>query len=288
MRYGLFLVALALVTLSFAGCLKSKDTVQIKLDGSGTIKATFEVDQAKFKELMATAAMLFESGNVPKEPPNILHKGWIEQDAKRAEGYKLTKYEQSVADGKQVTVIEGTFTTLHEAAKGGAFFDATVTLDKVEPGTGDEGDAPKTPAWKLTMRPVFAGPVEALGGMDASQLLPAFEAQVKSLSMKRAFTLPTNVLETNGTKGEDGKSVSWSVNYDRILEGKDLSMSVVFEASEDLKLKPFKYAPDLMRLLNRVGEKPPTGEKGGGKDEGGAEPQEGPKKPDDETKDGGK
>ena len=60
------------------------------------------------------------------------------------------------------------------------------------------------------------------------------------------------------------------------------------EASEDLKLKPFKHTPDLMRLLNRVGEKPPTGEKGGGKDEGGAEPQEGPKKPDDETKDGGK
>lgn len=250
-----------LLALPLAGCLQSKDAVVINKDGSGTITSTYVTELQHLRDLMGMYAMM--QGEDPEaiakidnaDLPNAAAPAWFRAGATKAKGYDVTAAQESIEDGKRTTTITARFASLEAAARGGAFFASTVTLSRVEKSE----KAPKG-AWKLTMRNALSGggQSDAMGGMDPATALTMVEAQLKSLSVKVGVTVPTKILDHNGTKAEKKNEVSWLVNYDKIVDGKtDVTMSIVFEPSDDLKLKPFTFTPDARALAKRAMNKPP-------------------------------
>jgi len=277
-----------LLVLPLAGCLQSKDTITIRKDGSGTIVSSYSVELGKLRDLMSMYAMM--SGEDPEKVakipdadlPNGVAPAWFKNGAAETEGYAIEDAKESIADGKRVTTVSATFDSLEAAAKGGAFFASTVTLSKV-----DKSEKVPNGAWKFTVKNALSGggQADAMGGMDPAQMLPMVEEQLKSLSIKLGLAVPTKVLEHNGEQAEGKNEVTWNVTYDKILEGKDVTMSIVFEASDDLKLKAFTYTPDMMALARRAMRKPPAPKKADEKKAD--EPKKGEKKveePKDEKK----
>lgn len=261
----LFALAVALlVTLPLLGCNKSKDVITITEDGSGTIVSSYVIQLDKMRELMGMYDSFqgkdpAESAKLkPDDVPNAVSPIWFKKAAAKAKGYEITSAKESVEKDLRTTTIKAKFTTLEAAAKGGAFFSSAVTLSRVEKSE----KAPKG-AWKLTLKNSLSGAdPQAMGGMDPTTVLTMVQEQVKTLDITVVLTLPTKILEHNGTKAEDKNEISWNVTYDKILEGtKDLSMSVVFEASDELKLKPFTHAPDAQMLTKRAMQKPPMPKK---------------------------
>ncbi|MDJ0521663.1 MAG: hypothetical protein QNJ90_06260 [Planctomycetota bacterium] len=258
------LIAVLLV-VSLGGCLQSKDAVVINKDGSGTISSTYTTELQHLRDLMGLyASMQGEDPDaVQKIPdgelPNAAAPAWFRAGAAATKGYDITNAEQTIEDGKRKTTINARFASLEAAARGGAFFASTVTLSRVEKSE----KAPKG-AWKLTMRNALSGggQADAMGGMDPATALQMVEAQLGSLSVKVSLSVPTKILDHNGTKHEKKNEVSWHVNYDKIVEGKtDVTMSIVFEPSDELKLKPFTYSPDARKLARRAMNKPPKPKK---------------------------
>ncbi|MDJ0973400.1 MAG: hypothetical protein QNJ98_02995 [Planctomycetota bacterium] len=278
MRTPTLLLVLSLASLVLSGCLEADEKVTLKADGSGTIRGTYVADMPKFKELIDMAKML-----APQQPgapelgdvlPNPFHRSWFERSAKGVKGLDITGGETQEKNDKRTTTVEAAFTSLEAAAKGGAFFASSVTLKPYKPksdkkgaarkpvttgeGGGDGGDgddgADRPKAWKLTLEEAY---LQTMGGFEPQQILPAFEQQLTGATIKRTITFPAKVIETNGKLAEDGLTVTWTVTYDDIIEGKDLSMIAVFENTEAMKLESFSYAPDILTLMPRFTEVPP-------------------------------
>ncbi len=281
MRRFIALAVLA-AAIPFAGCLKSKDHVTLNKDGSGTIVSTYAVDMTKARELAAAASMLMGQGSPEEiakmkdiELLNFEHPNWFKAAAAKTEGYSITSATQQIAskeEGKKdagttrTTRVEATFTSLAAAAQADAFAITSVTLSKVE----KTEKLPKG-AWKLVVKDAFSGlDPSQTGGMDPTQMLPMFEGQLKKgLAITLAFTVPGTILSTNGTKADDGRTATMEITYDKVLEGKGLGLTIVFETADDIKLKPFASAPDVMRLAQRLMGKPPALKAAAKKDEGG-------------------
>ncbi len=247
MRTFVTLVALAAVAFSLSACLESKDDITLKKDGSGTIKSKYVVDLKKSAGLYEIVASFgLAPAEMPDPLPNAFCKGWVEHLAGKVEGFEITKTSEKTVDKTRTNTVEAKFTTLEAAAKGGAFFTSIVELSK-----SDEG-------WRLSLKDslLTRDPAE-LGGIDPKQMLPMMENMLDTLSIKRALSLPTEIISTNGKKGEDGKSVEWTVDYDSIVEGEEIEMIVVFKDAEGLKLKPFKFTPNDTELQHRFTQDPP-------------------------------
>ncbi len=269
------LVLTALLALPLTGCLKSKDAITLNKDGSGTIVSSYVVELGKLRELMQMYAMM--QGQDPEQVadidnadlPNGAAPAWFKAGAAKTKGYAITDAVEEIEENRRTTTVSATFTSLEAAARGGAFFASTVTLSRVE-------KSKKAPdgAWKLTVRNALSGggQADAMGGMDPATALPMVEGQLGKLSIKLSMTVPTKILDHNGVKAETKNEVSWSVDYDKIVEGKDVTMSIVFEAAKDLKLKPFTYAPDMMALARRAMNKPPKPKAKKGEEKKKAEP----------------
>ena len=82
----------------------------------------------------------------------------------------------------------------------------------------------------------MGGPAGARG-MGA--MMPLLAKHVTGLVWRRKpGRLPGPIVETNGTKGEDGTTVSWKLAWDDLKDGKAEAQSVTFKG-EGLDLKPF-------------------------------------------------
>jgi len=273
-------LALVLSSVLFlGGCLESDEHVTLKKDGSGTIVATYVTDKAKLKVLLDTYKMMSppqESDAEMAEGADALHPAWFKEAAKSAEGFTIDSSEYKDEDETRTTVIKASFTSLAEAAKGGAFFNATVKLEKIdwppkkaaedeekkeagkdEEGSGGDGEAgaeqPKK-AWRLEIKPIVAGQVM---GMPVRDAVTMFQPQLDSLKLERHITLPTEILSTTGTKSEDGKTVTQKIAYEDVTSGKSLDLEVVFADAEGLELEPVTFTPDLMALVPRATKAPP-------------------------------
>jgi hypothetical protein len=237
------------------GCLVTKDVITIQADGSGTIQQSFVVDVKKSNELIETFKMLYGSGDMPaSDLPDPIAPGWFRKAAEGVEGYTLETVDVKSEEASRTTTVRANFKSLEAAAKAGAFFVSSVTLEKTEDG-----------AWSLTFKDSLSAAKEASGsaGMqfDLPSILSMLEEQLKGLSITRSITLPTKVLETNGTKSDDGKTVSFTVDFKKLSEGKDLELKIKFEAAETLKLVPFKHSPDKPAIMKRLTMPPPVEEK---------------------------
>jgi hypothetical protein len=252
--------ALATLGLLLAGCVEAQNEFVWKEDGSGTVAQTWTLDIRKSDEVAQMAAMLFGGGAAgPEQAPNPIAPTWLRAAAKGVEGFEIGKIEEESKEGKRITTLAGSFTTIEAAAKGGAFFASVVSLEKTETGTWRFRLADEIGL--LKQRAGTGDPSAGPGmGMDYGAVLAAFEAQLSGLSLCRTIRFPAPVRETNGERDEDGSTVRWTVDYARLKEGKDLVLTVEFEGREGLELVPFSHQPDYQALLRRLVEPPPASE----------------------------
>ena len=257
---GLFALALAL-----SGCLKVADEAVVTADGSGTFTESMVVDLTAMKQLgdmfkgmggpgehgpgMEAPGMeepgMDGEGVMPKEDPVAKLKG----EWKDIPGVELTKATSEEKDGKVSVHIEAKFATIEAYARASQIestcdlvknADGSYTLkftsdnpmpgaDKPEPVVGDG----EKPAGMEGEKPDG----DPMGGMGAF-LMPMLEKSLAGLEFSRKLTLPGKIVETNGTKGDDGSTVSWKVTFTDMKKGKQEAQTVTFKG-DGIDLKPF-------------------------------------------------
>ena len=259
LRVGAALSALALV-FSTAACMKTDEKVALEKDGSGTIDQTIVIDTSKIKELME----MFK-GMMPQPEPGMgeagmgdegkkdddISKGFskeeIEKQIKEHEGLELKDYSHETKDGKDHVHMVIAFKSFEQACKAGMMGSSAVNLVKNEDGSftlsldakagkGGEGGADS-------------------GGME--QMMPMLEPYLSGFEMKTQLTFPGAITDTNGTKSEDGKQVSWTIGWKQMSgadkEHKDAtSMKVTFKG-EGVDWKPFSIKPDAEKAASKFG-----------------------------------
>lgn len=227
-------------SLALAGCIKQADDVTVADDGSGTYSETIVLDLAAMKGLEdamggpgggkdAPGMGDGKSGPANDDPLEKLKKEW-----KGIEGLEVTKATSEQKDGKTTVVIEAKFKTLEAYAR------ATGMEMNADLKKNDDG------SWTLsfTSNSKQGEGTTAPGGKDdaaemAKAMMPMLEPFMKDLEVTRKLTLPGTIVSTDGTKSEDGTSVTWKVTWEDIKKGGDFPAQTVTFKGEDLDLKPF-------------------------------------------------
>ncbi|MCC7139915.1 MAG: hypothetical protein IT460_15950 [Planctomycetes bacterium] len=239
------LVVGLLASASFAlpGCIKAHDDATVTSDGSGHYGETITIDLSAMKGIADAigAAMGGKpddagmDGDKPApeekkdDPLEDMKKEW-----KDIEGLEVTKATSKEENGKVLIEVEAKFKTLEAYAKATGI-EMNAELKKNDDGSwtlrffsdeskeGGDKDAP--------------GMGDPAGDMGAA-MLPMFEGFMKELEMARKLKVPGEIVETNGTKGDDG-TVSWKVTWEDIKKGHSLPAQTVTFKGDGLALKPF-------------------------------------------------
>jgi hypothetical protein len=275
------LVLLCACVALLGGCLESKEATTLKADGSGTITATYKTDKAKLGQLIDMAKMMMppeEAGaQAPEGLPDPFHPAWFRSAAKEAKGFTIDEATYKDGDESRSTEVKASFQNLAAAAKGGAFFNAIVVLERTDwPEKKGADEAPKkdgagggendagaeevtkpVKAWRLRIKPLVAGEI---AGMKVQEAVTLVQAQLDTMELSRTLTLPTKILFTNVDKSEDGKGVVQKVTYEHIAAGKTLELVVVFEDAPGLQLEPMSFTPNMEGLMPRFLQEPPKQE----------------------------
>jgi hypothetical protein len=252
--------------IGLAGCLETKDVAKLSADGSGTFVQTYEVDLNASKQLLDMFEM-FRQGMpgapAPSEPkpavsdlmPDVFSAEATAALAKGVEGFTLESHDSRESQGRRTVTVTAKFQRLEGVAKAGRFFPAAVELAKNEDGSYTLAFEYRGVAAYMDAVKAVAGGKASLPflpeGTDPSALVPLLEPILGTLSVERTITLPGTIVETNGTKGEDG-SITWTARYAELM-GTGFVQKATFRA-EGLDLAPFRSQPDFADLYRRVVE----------------------------------
>lgn len=208
-----------------------------------------------------------EGGDKPPPPEKPPEDPYARMKARLGAipGLEVTKDTVEIKDGKQRIALGANFKTL-EAYAQATFIDAGTELVKNEDGSytlkfegrsagrggrrggrggmdeggmgsggggGGEGGMEGEPPAMGGGEPPQGPGMGMMGGM-----LAGLEPYLADLELVRKVKLPGTIVETNGTKGEDG-SITWKVTYEDLKSGKAGPQTVTFKG-EGLDLKPFK------------------------------------------------
>ena len=256
------------------GCIKSDDKTTLAKDGSGSVDVTITVDMSKIKEMKDMFGAMMPQTPPPAATPGMegepamgepaapkeddfstqFSREEVEKDLKKYEGLELKDYANETKDGKQVVHMVIAFKSWENLCKSGATGNKAITLTKAEDGSytivfdamGGQGPG------------ADAGAGADAGGMDMSAMLPMFEPFLSGLEFKSAITLPGTIVETNGTKSEDGATVSWAMGWKEIAAAmkekkKDGTLMKVTFKGEGIDLKPFSFKPDMEKAGGKMG-----------------------------------
>jgi hypothetical protein len=262
----------ATAALGLAGCIQSEDQATLLADGSGTMSQTVTMDLAKMKELEdllkafggGAGAEGGEGGmDLGKAMEEMLSEKTLREQLKTSPGVEVKKLTSETKEGKRVVNMDLAFADFSSLGKGG-FQTTGVELKKNDDGS-----------WTLTFEGLSGGgmPGGAPGagapggegaeggmppGMDMSAMMGMLEPYFGGLSIQRKITVPGTIVSSNGTAGEDGKSVSWKVTWKDIAAGATAKdgkgpghMTVTFKG-DGLTLKPFAYKPDPKEMQKRM------------------------------------
>jgi hypothetical protein len=279
-RFPRVAAALALAaTFALPGCIKSDSKTTLNKDGSGVVTQRMEMDLSQFKAL-ADLANSF-GGGAPGGEPGMDAGGMadpsmdpmaeikeLEAKLKKIEGLTVKDFKSEQKDGKYVTAFTAEFkewSLLGQAKVFGGTTELvknadgsyTFSMDSSAGSQMGDGGAPGAP-------PAGGEPGMDPGmpAMDPSMLAPMLEQFLGSMEFASSLTVPGTIVETNGTKSEDGSTVTWKVGFKEIFGAKDAGLMKVTFKGEGLELKPFKYVPNLAEMKDMVGgkkeEKPTT------------------------------
>ena len=254
------LALVAAGALCTAGCLKYEQKTVIQKDGSGTLHQSISIDLDALARLREFAKA-FSPGGPGGEPATDGKDAAPEFDDSRLP-YNLADIQESAKKVPGVQIknakVEHRYIMDFDAV-----FASWSTLGKANlfPGSAElVKNADGTYTFTLDMMAGQGGqmgggaPAPDAGGMgmDPSMVMALLEPMVGSLAFNQVLTLPAAIVETNGTKSEDGLTVSWKVSFKDLTAGKGANLMKVTFKGDGLDLKPFKYAPDLQEILERV------------------------------------
>lgn len=272
-----FALLATFAALALPGCMQNETSTTLLADGSGTASDTVIVDIERTKQLFETAKMfggMQQGGGGPGGLPADFDvekmldatygKAALEAQLKETPGVEVKSVTSELKDGKRIAKREFAFSGF-DALGAAAFQTMTAELKKNDDGS-----------WTLemdalgAMRPLLSMGGDASGGggmgFDPQAMMGMVAEMVGDFRVKRTFTLPGTIVETNGKQAEDGKTVSWSFSIEDLKtatgdpKNAPGKMSVKFKG-EGLTLKPFKYAPTMADLAKRMqppAEKPAT------------------------------
>ena len=258
-----------LAALALPGCMQNESKTTLLADGSGTTSETVTIDVAKTKQLIETVKMLGAmqggsgAGGIPadldveKWLAATYGKEALETQLKEVPGVEVKSVTSDVKDGKRLATRDFAFASF-DVLGAAAFQTTTAELKKLDDGAFSlEMDALGALRPVLAMIGGDAAGGGGFGGFDPQTLMAMVVEAVGDFRVKRTFTLPGAVVETNGTKAEDGRTVTWSFSIEDIkTAGADPKnapgkMTVKFKG-DGVTLKPFKYAPTLEELTKRM------------------------------------
>jgi hypothetical protein len=241
--------------VSLAGCIKETDDVTVAADGSGKYTESMSIDLSAMKGIeeafkgMGPAAPADPGAGMDGEKPadkpkddDPLEK--LKQQWKGIEGLEVTKATKEEKDGKLSVHVEASFKTLEVYARATGQ-ELSSQLKKNDNGSytlrffEGEDEPAAEPAMGEGAAMDTAPKGEDLGAGMAAAFIPMLEPYLKDLEIVRKLTLPGTIVETNGTKSEDGSTVTWKVTFADIKKGGKMpAQSVTFKA-DGLDWKPF-------------------------------------------------
>ncbi len=212
-----------------------------------------DAQMKKIKDKLAKAGVELKDAKVETVDGNPRYS--IEVAFKSIEAYakssllpfstELTKNE----DGTYTLKFEMKRPGMGGMGMGGAVRPGAPGGDGAPGGAG--GESPGAPGGD------GAGGMGGMGGMGAM-----FEPLLSGLEFKRTLTLPAAIRDTNGTKSEDGMTVSWTVTFKDVSAGEAVVQTVTF-AGEGIDWKPFKVKADRSLFSDRRSGAPDGAPEGG-------------------------
>lgn len=234
-----------LATLAVAGCLltlpacmKVGETLNLAKDGTGTVSMKVVADLGKMNEIMEMfkGMMGGEEGGDNEMKKEFEEKTSVEDLKKKLEGKKGVELVSATPIDDAEKKLKGMdakikFATLEDFYRAGLEENVDVQLEDLGGGT-----------WKLTRRMLMQGmgegeemPEEAKAQMEMVKGM--LEPYMGEMEMSMTLTVPGTIVETNGTKGENG-TITWKLGFEGLLDPKNHKQFVTFKG-EGLTLKPF-------------------------------------------------
>lgn len=249
----------AAATAVLVGCFKTDTKTTLNKDGSGVLTQRLEVDMSKMKELAEMfkgfagdpGAPAMDTPTTPPAEDMTAEFKKMEDKLRSVEGLTVKEFTRDAKDGKVVIAYTVEFKEWSLLGKGGAFLSSvdlaknadgsyTITFDPTSGQMGGGGGG------------AGGGGGDMPQGMDPSAFAPMLEPFLGSMEIATTLTLPGAITETNGTKSEDGSTVSWKLGFKDIIASKGGGEKVTFKG-EGLELKPFKFVPDTEQAKEMFG-----------------------------------
>jgi len=254
-RIGLA-AALLLLLLALPGCLDLDQTTKVEREGKGWATLTYVIDLAKAKQFQESMAMML--GGDPGKLPG----GDVTEQADPAKVKKLLQGNKHVrivtsstkTDEEKKTLtqhVKVAFDSLEDLWKSGLFVFFDAELAKLP--NGDYRFTAKLLGKMMPDRPEVAQQLE--------MFLPVVEPFLTDMRIATTLIVPTEIIETNGTKASNNE-VTWTLAYKDIPNPKKYKQDVTFRGT-GLDWKPFTVtAKELMKRRKEAQERKPKKEEG--------------------------
>jgi len=248
-KFALALLVLTLVA-GLGGCVKMHSTTDIAKDGSGTSTIEFGISKSIAEALKEMAEM--EGNKDEMEMPALedINRDKIEEAIKPYD-VKLTKFERSSADEREVI----TMTFAFENLKGLSAAMAAAMGESPEQGWGiyDSGDG--NYVLKQANYDFSDWPVPEEEEEEAEEAEPATPAEQDPAQMQKqmeimgklmqsmseldvalSITVPGDIVESNAPV-QEGRTSMWTINASNMMTaGQDMDPVITF-SGEGLKIK---------------------------------------------------
>ncbi len=229
---GLSVLALALALLP--GCIKQKTTAKIDASGKGTVKIDIRLDLAKLKQLKEQmGAMMGGGAEGSEDEKNPLDDTSPEKVKKLLEGNEHVRVVSVSSKKDEATMsntIEVEFDSLKDLFESGLVQGMDVKLEKLDDGN-------------YRFMQGYVNEHEGMGGSSAEDeqqmqfMMQMFEPFLGDLELATTLTLPTDIVETNGSK-TDSRTVEWKLGFKDLVKAEKRKQTVTF-SGEGLSWKPF-------------------------------------------------
>jgi hypothetical protein len=225
-RLGVGLALVAMLVL-FSGCVKQKEESKITKAGSGTAKMTATLDLSHMKEMMEMMAGMgmANPNDVDKDPAEQLDIEEAKKKIEEAEGVKLVSAKREIAEDKSSAsmIIEIEFDSLKHLYEADIVQGVKASLHK-----RPDGNYELNRMMFADMIPDAGGDPEAAGMME--MMMGMFEPYMADMVLETVLTLPTAIVETNGTQGT-GNTVTWKLGFKDIQSSEKRRQKVVFSGA---------------------------------------------------------
>ncbi len=211
MRFKIFAgLALAAALILLAGCINYDQELTLNPDGSGFIMVHYN--------------------SAAQSPPGTGEKKGGEAELNLGQAPKLSFTEAEILkeyEGAPFKVRDIKIEAKDNVPNATYFIDFQKVADLNGKGVfALEGDK---------LKQTFA--LDDVGGNKVFKQLVALKMEVEDPSTLSSYkftyklTVPGDIIETNGTKGEDGKTVKWEYTLDKLIN-KDTEMTVTYKAGK--------------------------------------------------------